>query len=324
MLRTTVSTTDSDEAYGLFRQIYVDHQPVCAPADENFHMTVSTGTADTVCGGHLRGAMRYRGRAEPAAIVTMGVLAGGCITFRSRREECACGAGDAMAVMFDERSEFTVEDPDVVTLQVPLVRVTQAAQVNFGTLQEDFRLHSVRPVSPTMNEFFARVVHMVTTQLLSPEGLAFEYPLVARQLVDVVITALLNGFANSTMTVDYRPEPGKISAAAVRRAVDYIDEHAAEPIGAADIAAATGTEARELQATFVREHELTPMEYLRRVRLNGAHHDLQTCTPDGDDAVATVAAIAHRWGFVNQRLFSALYRAAFGRAPGITLGEDPP
>jgi transcriptional regulator GlxA family with amidase domain len=65
------------------------------------------------------------------------------------------------------------------------------------------------------------------------------------------------------------------------------------------------------------------MEYLRRVRLDGAHRDLQARTPDGGDTVATVAAIAYRWGFANARLFAALYRATYGRAPGGTLGEDP-
>ncbi len=131
-----------------------------------------------------------------------------------------------------------------------------------------------------MNRFFIETVRMVTAQLISPEGRAFEYPLVARQLVDIAVTALLNGFANPTMTADYQPEPRKVSPAAVRRAADYIDEHAAEPISVSDIAEATGVEPRELQATFARDHEITRMEYLRHVRLDGAHRDLQARTPE--------------------------------------------
>ncbi|OBK76741.1 hypothetical protein A5651_05805 [Mycobacterium sp. 1274761.0] len=65
------------------------------------------------------------------------------------------------------------------------------------------------------------------------------------------------------------------------------------------------------------------MEYLHRVRLEGAHRDLLTRTPGGGDTVASVAAIAYRWGFANPRLFAAFYRAIYGRAPGVTWGEDP-
>jgi transcriptional regulator GlxA family with amidase domain len=90
-----------------------------------------------------------------------------------------------------------------------------------------------------------------------------------------------------------------------------------------EIADETGVEARELQATFTRDHGVSPMEYLRRVRLEGAHCDLQSHVPIGGDTVATVSAVAHRWGFANPRLFAALYRAMYGRAPGGTLGEDP-
>ena len=40
------------------------------------------------------------------------------------------------------------------------------------------------------------------------------------------------------MTVDHRPGPGHVAPAAVRRAVAYIDAHAAEPISAEDITTA--------------------------------------------------------------------------------------
>jgi transcriptional regulator GlxA family with amidase domain len=174
-----------------------------------------------------------------------------------------------------------------------------------------------------MNQHFGRTVRMVAKQLTTEEGGAFDYPLVARQLVDVAITALLNGFANSTMADGYRPEPGGCGHAAVRRAVEFIDGHAAEPIAVSDAADAAGVDAGELLAAFARDHDISPMEYLRRVRLDGAHRDLSARTPAGGDTVATVAAIAHRWGFANPRLFAAFYRTTYRRAPGVTLGEDP-
>lgn len=267
--------------------------------------------------------MHYAASSELGDDVFLGVLKQGRIGYRSRIDECVCVAGDAFAVPYGEQYEAAMHDPDVLTLQIPIERVIQAAQANSGPLREPLGFQSVRPVSAAMNGLFGGSIRMAVEELTSPEGRAFEYPLIARQLVDVVIAALLNGIANSTMVADYRPEPRASGSAVVRRAVDFIDEHAAEPISAADVADAVAVDARELRAAFVRDHDITPTGYLRRVRLEGAHRDLSARTPGGGDTVATVAAIARRWGFANPRLFAAYFRATYGRAPGVTLGEDP-
>ena len=57
------------------------------------------------------------------------------------------------------------------------------------------------------------------------------------------------------------------------------------------------------------------MEYLRRVRLDRAHRDLQAADP----AVDTVTAIAGRWGFTHAGRFSTAYKREFGTAPSETL-----
>jgi AraC-like DNA-binding protein len=321
--RTTFSTTNRDEAYAFFKDLYVDHRLTYDPAGDDFRLEVSSAKAGEVSGGHVRSAMQYGSRSEPDDTVILGVLAAGGLEYRSRIDEASCGPGDAFAVHYGERADALMHDPDIYTVLVPIDRVTRAAQANSGSLREPFVLQSVRPVSPAMNQYFGRIVRMVADQLTSQEDGAFEYPLIARQLVDVAITALLNGFANSTMADGYRPEPGNCGPVAVRRAADFIDDHAAEPIGVSDAAEAAGVDAGELLAAFARDHDASPMDYLRRVRLEGAHRDLSARTPGGGDTVATVAAIAHRWGFANPRLFAAFYRATYRRAPGHTLGEDP-
>ena len=110
-----------------------------------------------------------------------------------------------------------------------------------------------------------------------------------------------------------RPRPGPPHA--LRRAVRYIEEHAGDDIGLTDIAAAAGLGARGLQLAFRRHHDVTPLEYLRRVRLDRAHRDLQAATP----ADSTVSGIADRWGFPHHGNFSALYLRTYGCSPSITL-----
>ncbi|WP_211298612.1 helix-turn-helix transcriptional regulator [Kineococcus rhizosphaerae] len=133
---------------------------------------------------------------------------------------------------------------------------------------------------------------------------------------DLVATSALTTFANSTQSGGYLPGPGSVAPATVRRAVAHVDAHAAEPITLHDIAAAAGVGARALQLAFRTHLGVTPTAYLRRVRLENAHRELQAADPTGR---ATVAAIAARWGFVRPDRFARAYREAFGVAPSLSL-----
>jgi transcriptional regulator GlxA family with amidase domain len=66
---------------------------------------------------------------------------------------------------------------------------------------------------------------------------------------------------------------------------------------------------------FRRHLDCTPMQYVRTVRLNHAHRDLQA----GNRMTVTVAGIARRWGFAHTGRFAASYRSAYGQSPHATL-----
>jgi transcriptional regulator GlxA family with amidase domain len=87
----------------------------------------------------------------------------------------------------------------------------------------------------------------------------------------------------------------------------------------ADIAANAHVTIRAVQLAFRRHLDTTPMAYLRRVRLDHAHHDLSAAGPEDK----TVAAVAHRWGFTSSSRFAAYYRQAFGVHPSQTLRHLP-
>lgn len=137
-----------------------------------------------------------------------------------------------------------------------------------------------------------------------------------RQLVDLIAATALAVFPNMTMTREYTPSEGGVAPAAVRRAMAYIEGHAREPVTLTDIADAVGTTGRAVRAAFRRHVGRTPMRYLRQVRLERAHRDLQAADPA---AGATVAAVAERWGFTQAARFSEFYRKTFGVPPSSTL-----
>ncbi|SCG60173.1 helix-turn-helix domain-containing protein [Micromonospora halophytica] len=91
---------------------------------------------------------------------------------------------------------------------------------------------------------------------------------------------------------------GEVTFRAVRRAVAYVDDHADQPITVDQIAAAAGVRPRAPQLAFRRHHDTTPMRYVRQVRLERAHHDLQAADPTTG---VTVTVIATRWGSIAAR-----------------------
>jgi AraC-like DNA-binding protein len=97
------------------------------------------------------------------------------------------------------------------------------------------------------------------------------------------------------------------------------DTRALTAITVADIAAAAHVTTRAIQLAFQRHLGTTPMEYLRRVRLDYAHRDLTRATPGGG---LTVTAVAYRWGFGSSSRFAAAYRQTYGVTPSRTLRQD--
>jgi AraC-like DNA-binding protein len=120
----------------------------------------------------------------------------------------------------------------------------------------------------------------------------------------------------------YRPQGDELSAtlrhpghARVRRAVDHIHNHAHEPLTVADIAGAADLSIRGLQDAFQRVLGLTPMMYLRQVRLAYVHEDLL----QGDPDATSVGDVAKRWGFTHAGRFSGAYAQRYGEYPKTTL-----
>ncbi|WP_367651843.1 helix-turn-helix domain-containing protein [Curtobacterium sp. MCPF17_052] len=105
----------------------------------------------------------------------------------------------------------------------------------------------------------------------------------------------------------------------VRRAVEFIHEHAGEPLSVADIARAADLSVRGLQESFQRILDRTPMTYLREVRLRHVHADLLHADP----IATSVADVASRWGVrahgqVLQRVPPAIRRVPAGDPPPLT------
>jgi AraC-like DNA-binding protein len=139
-------------------------------------------------------------------------------------------------------------------------------------------------------------------------------PLVARHLEGLVLDGLLLGQSHSHSDAATRDRPG---SAAIRRALELVEESPSEPWTTISLAAAVHLSVRALQAGFRRDLDTSPMTYLRQVRLRRARAALQAA---GRDAT-TVRAVAIDLGILHLGRFAASYREAFGEAPSDTLNR---
>jgi AraC-like DNA-binding protein len=173
------------------------------------------------------------------------------------------------------------------------------------------RLLDHHPVTPTAGARLRRVIDHLDEVLRDPGA-----PLVIATASQHLAATVLHTFPNTALSEPTTTDRHDGHPDTVRRAVAFIETDPAREMALSEIAAAAHVTPRALQYAFTRHLQTTPMAYLRRVRLDAAHHDLQAADPrDGD----TVTSIAARWGFAHPGRFATAYRNAYGQAPSVTL-----
>ena len=125
-----------------------------------------------------------------------------------------------------------------------------------------------------------------------------------------IVSALLHAQPNS-YTDDLRLPPPSIAPRHVRRAEQFIDEHAHTTLTSERVAAHVGVSIRTLFDGFRTFRGVTPAEHIRAVRLARARDDLLS-------GRCTVADAASRWGFSHAGHFAARYRQRYGELPHRT------
>lgn len=105
-----------------------------------------------------------------------------------------------------------------------------------------------------------------------------------------------------------------VAPANVKRAEQYIYAHADRSISVEELARAAHTSVRSLFAGFKQYRGVSPMKYLRNVRLDRVRQELLERAPG-----IGVTEVAHRWGFMQLGRFAAAYQQRFGELPSETL-----
>jgi AraC-like DNA-binding protein len=152
---------------------------------------------------------------------------------------------------------------------------------------------------------------------LSKDSPWVDSPLLASQIEQAGIAALLQCQPHSYREVLAASGQHGISPGFVRRAEAYIDERAHEPMSVAELACHVGVSTRALFLGFRKYRGTTPMRYLAEVRMARVHDELSQGRLPGE----TVREVALRWGFAHLGHFSARYRQKYGELPSQTLNR---
>lgn len=165
----------------------------------------------------------------------------------------------------------------------------------------DFR----RPAAQDLKRLFLLLVRQ-----LDENEINFQAPTLA-ELKQAAIVSLLTASESNYSQLLSR----QLQLAApwqVRQAEAYIEANWDQPLTIEALALVTGVSARSLFHSFRKARGYSPMDFVKRIRLDHARRMLR------DGSGESVTAVAFACGFGNLGHFATYYRLAFGETPSAT------
>lgn len=266
------------------------------------------------------------GRAWPGACI-LGIIvgSGGDAVFHDH----SLPAGTGFA--FGAPGDFSLRAPrdfDVIGIAVPAALLRDDPDDRADSL-----VPAVLPAVLSDSVALRRLGTLALAFLDAVEGGAtavFDRPEVRRALVSSLLVGVDAVFAGggSLEVVPSGGQPGVLSGSRlvgqpvlslrsrtrlVERAREHLHAQREVPVTVAELCAALGVSRRTLQYSFQEILGVSPVQFLRALRLNGVRRELRRTT--SDERVADVAA---RWGFWHPSQFATDYRRMFGERPSET------
>jgi len=317
---TVLRTTSWDEACAAASAAYFPHRLSGLPGARSLDMDIRTVTMGPLTIVRLRYGADVRLECGELGIgYEVNIPTSGQVESVCGREEVASGPGRATVYLPVGRTSITRWSADCAQFGIKFERTyleTELERLLQHPARLPLRLAPSLDVSRGTGLSWLRLVRALVAQLGDTDAL-LRHRLVAGQLC----SALTAGFLLAT-SHDYHAElaaaPPPARPKAVRRAIDVLESRPDEPWSVIDLAATVGSSVRRLQEGFRQYVGMSPMTYLREVRLRRAHEDLGRAAEEG----RTVADVAHRWGFTHLGRFAAAYRKKYGVAPSHTLSLD--
>ncbi len=167
-------------------------------------------------------------------------------------------------------------------------------------------------LSSAAGRAWSNMAHCVFDELRRAPQL-FEAPLIRTQFEQTLMTTLLQWQPNN-LQGEGPEHKNKVLPRYVKLAEEYLQTHPEQPITAETLATLTGVSARSLYSGFQSFLGMSPMRYLRDIRMERVRQDLLD-----PHKPRSVTAIATHWGFFQLGRFATEYRNRFAEAPRETI-----
>lgn len=159
-------------------------------------------------------------------------------------------------------------------------------------------------------------IHYIAEALNDPL-IELNNPIVSAQMKDMLLTQCLTLLPNSYQDMLNGRAVATVAPYYVKRAREYIHSRADQKLGLADIAAAAGCSYRGLQRGFMDACGISPMAYVRIVRLKRIRAQLLA-----GEGAASISDVAKKWGFNHMGRFAQTYFQEFGELPSETARKS--
>ncbi len=188
------------------------------------------------------------------------------------------------------------------------------ALIGEKSLDIDFQLEKSVDITKPAGQALKNAVVYAMNEMNGALG-KLNNPITHTNLENYLLTQFIILHSNTHKSVFESANDQQVLPRNLKRACDYIHAHAHKKITLGELTAYAGCSYRSLQSIFIKVQGVSPMEYLKGVRLEGVRSVLLTA----DSQRTTVTEIAQQWGFVHMGRFAQMYKKQFGILPSDTL-----
>lgn len=300
---TRLTNTDEIDVIGKGHEI--DASLKCADLDGLSIMHVTYGDVPT----------RVHAYEHAEDTLLLFILTGGAAGVRHGGEEFEIST--ATGLIRDKRLPLTARQDafESFVIPLPLECLKEHARKLVGDdaalmdIRFDVKLDLTTPGGQHLRNTVAYIAEALDGPMCGADN-----PIMLAGLKDLLLTSVLSLLPNSaTDALQGRPKAVAVPYY-VKRARDYIHAHADTAITLETLAHHAGCGYRTLQTAFNDAFGMSPIAYVKYVRLTFAHDDLRQA-----DSGVSVRAIAAKWGFTHMGWFSKCYLERFGVLPSQTL-----
>lgn len=313
----TFTTTDPDAAHEYVERTFAAHEMTLEGRD-GMSFRLDTAVTPGVTVGRMAYGKRARikGPAMRDCYHVNLLVAGSCRVEQSGRRSGFGADGDRRGVIFGPDEPLLIDwsaDSAQYHLKIPRRALEEhAAKLAGRPAVAPVEFGLTFPLNDAAGRSLSSAVAFYYRQLAQEGGLA-TMRAVQRELESALMTQVLLVAGSNLTPALNRDAEDRDADGRIRHVMDYIRAGAQDTLTVDDLALVAGVTARTLQSGFRRFAGVTPSEFIRNVRLDGARGDLLA----GNGP--SVSDIASRWHFHHLGRFAQQYRQRFGDSPSQTL-----